>query len=133
MIQVYNNNVQVSTNTVIPFTKTPIKTGCVATINSEGTVMYLNRPGIYKVELDATVIPAADGTVSVQLTLDGSNIVPATSSSYQSAGFATEVGINTLVAVDRTCLCLGGKKLQAVYTGAAGTINTVNVIVTKIR
>ena len=133
MVQAYNNNIQVSTNTVIPFAKTQLKTGCVATVSSDGTTIYLNRPGIYKIELDATGVPAADGTVSIQLTLDGSNITSATSSSYQSAGFATEVGINTLVAVDKICSCLGGKKIQAVYTGAAGTLNTVNIIVTKIR
>ena len=86
--------------------------------------------GYYDVSVSVVAVPAAAGTVTVQLMQDGVAVSGANASATVAAT-DTDVTLAFPAALRLGC-CATGSTLTLVLTGAASTINNVAVRVTKI-
>lgn len=134
MLDVYSLNVIVGSTATIPFNNTNLVKGNTAILTAPGSIQ-LNKRGVYMVECDASVVPSAAGTASIQLTKDGALQQQAQSSVTGTAGAISTLGFHTLVPVrqDNTCCCFTSPvTLQVLNTGVASTFNNISLTVTKI-
>lgn len=69
MIQVYSSDVTVDANGVFPLNSVRVNKGSYAEL--VGSAIQLNKCGVYMVEVDASLTPAAAGTVAIQMYKDG--------------------------------------------------------------
>lgn len=76
MLQAYSENISIANNENIKFNSVSLQTGCTATI-AGGTVINLNRPGIYHIEFNASGTTTDAGTVGAQLQSNGTDVARA--------------------------------------------------------
>lgn len=134
MIELYSTNVTVDSNSSIPLNNISIVKGSTA-IHSAPASIQLNKSGVYMVSVNASITPAAAGTVSIQLAKDNILQLNALSSATGAADSISALSFHTLVQVkdNNTCCCNTSPTiLQILNTGQAGTFSIVNVVVTKI-
>lgn len=133
MLQAHSNTITVTSNTNIVFNNIDVETGCVALLANSGTVIKLNRPGIYRVDFNAYGASTEAGSIGAQLQVDGVNINRASSVATTAAEAPQAISFSTLIKVGRYCPCRSvGKTVNVVYTGSAGTLTLANIIVSKI-
>ena len=134
MIQLYSTNVNVDTNSPIPLNNIKLIKGTTA-VHSAPASIELNRSGIYMVTVNASITPAAAGTVSIQLVKDNVVEPAAVSSATGAADSISSLSFSTLVQVrdNNTCCCnTSPTVLQLLNTGQAGVFSIVNIVITKI-
>lgn len=134
MLELFSLNVQVAQNGSIPFNNIKIAKGISAIHNAPATVQF-NKSGVYMVEVNASVTPAAAGDVSIQLAKNGVLDQSAYSIATGAAGSTTTLGFSTLIQVkeNNTCCCnTSPTTIQLLNTGQAGTFPIVKMVVTKL-
>ena len=122
MLEIYNTNVEVGANAVVPFENVSIKKGCTAELSGTGTIK-LNRCGVYMVSVDAS----AEASTTLQLYKNGIAQAQAQSTGGTPA-------FTTLVQVSENnsnCPCASAVSLQIMNTTAT-TLTNVNCVVTKV-
>lgn len=130
MIQAYSENLNVITNDTIALNNITLKTGNTVTLN--GNTLTLNAPGIYHIEVNSYGASTEAGTIGLKLQSNGNDIKQAKALATTGANAPQAISFNTLIPVQK-CPCMTGKTINIIYTGAAGVIGFINVIVTKIR
>lgn len=134
MFQGYSVNVNVATNSAIPFNNVTITKGCTAKLEGVGTIK-LNKRGIYMVGVDVAGTPTAAGTMSIQLTKDGVLQPQAQSSVTGATTDISNMSFVTLVQVqeDNNCsCCTSPTSIQLINTGVPVDYDITNIVVTKI-
>ena len=135
MIQTYSKNITVNANTAIPFNSTSLLKGCTTDKTGISTIT-LNKSGVYMISFDASVVGSAAGTISVQLSKNGTLLPEATTS--ETTANTTDVhsiSFESLVQVsqDNSCRCSdSGVTISVINTGIEATYNQANIVVTKI-
>lgn len=135
MLQTYSKNIIVETNTAIPFNSTSIIKGCTADKTGISTVT-LNRAGVYMLSFDASVAGNAGGTITVQLSKNGTLVPEAVTS--ETAANTTDlhsISFQTLVQVSQnnSCKCSdSGTVVSIVNTGVPVTFTQANLVITKL-
>jgi hypothetical protein len=122
MIEIYSTDIDVATNTAIPFQNVSLKKGCTAELSGTSTIK-LNKCGVYMVSVDAS----ASASTTIQLYKDG-----VAQAQAQATGIT--LSFNTLVQVTENngcCACASPVSLQIINETAA-TFTDINVCVTKI-
>ena len=122
MLEVYNTNVEVGANAAIPFDSVSVKKGCTTELSGASTIK-LNKCGVYMVALDAS----AEASTTIQMYKDGV-AQPQAQSTGVSPAFVTLVQVSEN---NSCCPCSSAVSLQFMNT-TAGTLSSVNVVVTKI-
>lgn len=135
MLELYSLNVSVDANSDIPLNNSNFSKGCTATHSAPATI-ELNKKGVYRVAVNASVTPAAAGPVGIQLVKNGIVSVPAQSIATGAVGSTATLGFETLVQVpfDNTCCCATSPtNLQLINpTTVASTYSIVDVVVSKL-
>ena len=132
MIEVYSDNVTVPTATAIPLENVGLKKGC-SVVNTGTRTLQFNKPGIYRVDLDAdaTSETATSGDIIVQLMLNG--ILKADAKSQETVASTTashSLAFSTLVIVP--CNCQTPLIAVVQNVGVDAVYNHINVVVTKV-
>ena len=133
MLQVYSKDIAVTPNSKVQFNTVALKTG--STVTMEGTTqLNINRSGIYRIEFVGYGASNTDNsTIGVQLVIDGKEVPQAGATVATSSAILPEqIAFVALVPV-KICPCDGSKTVTVLATGTAGTLNLVNLTVTKIR
>lgn len=139
MIELYSQNVSEGENEAIEWNTATLKKG--NTVESDGTEIQFNKCGIYELSCNAVaVVPSAQSSspqdISIQLEKDGVRQPQAVSTA--TAGGETSkylLSFTTLIQVARndTCNpCTSPIRCRIVNTGAPITLQSANVVVTKI-
>ena len=103
-----------------------INTNTGVSINySTGKVVTLKQPGLYHVDLQATVEPTAAGLVTMNL-LKGGTVIPG----KNPAAAATAVSLPT--AADIYIPCCGVPAAISAQIDVAGTVASATMVVTKM-
>ena len=134
MFQGYSLNVNVATNSAIPFNNVTIAKGCTAKLEGVSTIK-LNKRGIYMVSVDVAGTPTAAGTMSIQLSKNGVLQPQAQSSVTGATANISIMSFVTLVQVqeDNTCsCCTSPTSIQLINTGVPTDYEITNIVVTKI-
>lgn len=135
MLELYSLNVAVDANGDIPLNNSNFSKGCTATHSAPATI-ELNKKGVYRVAVNASVTPAAAGPVGIQLVKNGIVSAPAQSIATGAVGSTATLGFETLVQVpfDNTCCCASSPtNLQLINpTTVASTYSIVDVVVSKL-
>ena len=135
MLELYSLNVSVDANSDIPLNNSNFSKGCTATHSAPATI-ELNKKGVYRVAVNASVTPAAAGPVGIQLVKNGLPSAPAQSIATGTLGSTSTLGFETLVQVpfDNTCCCATSPtNLQLINpTTVASTYSIVDVVVSKL-
>lgn len=132
ILQAYGTNLSVSTGDLITL-NTNVAIGNVKRDTSTPTVININKPGIYKVEFNATGTTTTAGTFGVQMYLNGSAVTQAQASMTTStAGDIAAVSFNSIVDVSAVTNGTTSIPMTFSYTGGVGTITLANAVVTKI-
>ena len=125
MLEAYSLNVEVASDSAIPFNSSSLIKGCTVSHPSPDTI-NLNKCGVYMVSVDAS----AETASIIQLYKDGVAQPQAQSSAGTAPGFVT------LVQVDHNnscCACDSPVSIQVKNAGdAAVTFTNCNICVTKI-
>lgn len=132
MIELFSANVTVPTATAIPLENVGLKRGC-SVVNTGTRTLQFNKPGIYRVDVDASVNSetAVTGEVSIQLMVNGTLKQDAYSEeTVASTTAAHALSFSTLVVVP--CSCLTPVIAVVQNTGVDAVINHINVVVTKV-
>ena len=104
MIQTYSKNISVTTNTAIPFNSTSVLKGCTAEKTGISTIT-LNKAGVYLVSFDSSVIGTSGGTITFQLSKNGTLMPEATTSETASDTTSLHsMSFETLVQVSQKTL-----------------------------
>lgn len=119
MLEIYSLNITVPSNGDIPFNSTSFAKGCTATHSAPSTTA-LNKRGVYRVSVEASVTPSVAGDVGIQLLRDGVAVVSAFSTTTGVADETTTLGFETLVRVqqDNTCCCTSSPVILQVLNTA---------------
>ena len=134
MLQAYSTNVAVAANATCPFNNVTIEKGSTAKLTAPGTI-ELNNRGVYLVEFDASVTPAAAGLVSFQLTSDGAALPQAIAQFTGAVDTVGAASFKTFVQVARnnTCCCCSSPVVLRVMNGATALEDAhFNICVSKI-
>ena len=133
MLEVYSKNVSVAAGAQVPLTDVALVKGKTAQLQGAGSiVLSANRCGVYKITVNASVTPAAEGNVSIQMEKNGILVDNAISYAVAAADSAVALSFTTLVPVQASnCECAIPTTLSFV-SGTAATINNINVVVDKI-
>ena len=135
MLELYSLNINVDQNSAIPLNNTSIFKGTTATHNAPATI-ELNKAGVYMIHCNASVTPAAAGTVGIQLAKN--NVLELGSSSIATgvAAQTTTLGIDALVQVrdNNTCCCNTSPTTIQIMniSQVETTFPVVKVVVTKL-
>lgn len=124
MLEAYSMNVEVDTDTAIPFNGISLNKGYNEILSSPTTI-ELNTKGVYLISVDGSLATET----SIQLFKDG-----VAQEQAQSTG--TNPGFVTLVQVGRNncgCCCTSPITIQVKNIGSASaTFTDINVVVTKL-
>lgn len=136
MLEIYSNNVTVPANTAIPLENVALKKGCSVTNSGTRTIQF-NKAGVYKVDVNASVVSSTTtGTVSIELMKNGSLVPYAIST--ETVGDATGIhalAFSTLVTIpnNNSCCCANAPSVITVMNvGNGATFNNINVTITKV-
>lgn len=135
MLETSVQNLAVSNNQAIAFAANSLQKGCAITHVAGGTVINLNQPGVYKVDVNAYGVTSAAGAFGVQLAKNSIADPSATSSATTSAAADTAaVSFSKLISVGHSCKCINNKVALTInYIGSSGTIDLANINVVKIN
>lgn len=135
MLELYSLNIEVDENGSIPFNNADLVKGVTAVQTAPATIQ-LNKSGVYMVQVDASITPAAAGDVSIQLAKNGFLQTGSFSIATGTADDTTTLGFSSLVQVRENynpCSCTSSPTtIQLINTGQAGTFPIVRMIITKI-
>ena len=133
MIQAYSENITVAENGTFPLNNISLKKGFSTDIL--GNSIYLNRAGIYQINVDAALEPTTAGLVAVQL-LENDALVSKGQSEFTGAVDTTgTLSFTALVQCtqDNTCCCnTAPVVLSLANVGETEVTGRINVVVTKI-
>ncbi len=132
MINLYSTNLTSTTNMTVQWNAKSVQRGASATIDSDGQTIRLNESGVYKVTVNGYGSTTAAGAFGFQLVGDGTNIARAADGTTTGIGELGNASFATLVAVNGAYGIPVKASLKVVYTGGAGTINLVSIIVEKV-
>jgi len=136
MLEMYSLGVTVPAGGSIPLNNSNFSKGVTATHSAPASI-ELNKKGVYRVAVNASVSPAAAGDVQIQLVKNGI-LTAAARSIATAASTATVVplGFETLVQVpfDNTCCCATSPTTLQVINASTvdATFSIVDVIVSKL-
>lgn len=138
MLELYSLNVEVDQNGSIPFNNVDLAKGCTAILTAPGTVQF-NKSGVYMVDVDASITPAATGTARIQLARNSVLDIGSFSEATAAADQTTSLGFTSLVQVNKNnnpCDCTTNpttiQLINTSDTGQASTFPIVRMVVTKI-
>lgn len=132
MIQTYSNNVDATANSSIPLKNLTILKGISST--KEGDTIFLNKCGVYKVEVDGSVTVPSGGSVTIQLEVNNVLQSDAFSTVTAVANQVLPFHFEKLIQVpfsNTPSPCTSPTSVN-IISNAATTYNNVNAIVTKI-
>lgn len=131
MLDAYSVNAAVTANSNIVFNNKKIETGVTAVLTNNGDTIALNRPGIYSVSVHAYGGATSTGAIAIQLYTNENPIERAVAKANTATGAVANLAFSTLISVDRAA---AGNiaTFNVRYTGDAGTLNIVEVVVTKV-
>lgn len=132
MIEAYGSNITATQNMNVPFANKVVQTNWSVARNSDNETFELLMPGVYNVSFHGTATTAAAGDVSFQLLADGNALPQTAVSATTGAGDIATVSFETNVRVAVSPM-IQRAKLVVQYTGSAGTIDTADVIIKKVR
>lgn len=132
MLQAYSANLTSTANQIIPWNTKAIQRGSTATLAADGQTITLNAPGVYEVSVNGYGSTTAAGTFGLQLNGDGAAIVRAASSMTTAQGGVGSASMTTLIAVNGVYGSNTKAALTLTYTGGAGTITMVDIVVKKV-
>jgi hypothetical protein len=122
MLQAYSENLTTTADSPVAFNSKTVQKGCTVTMAGPSAI-ELNKMGVYMVHVDGV----ASASTTLQLYKDG-----VAQPQAQSTG--TTLGFETLVQVPRnnsSCCCSSATTIQ-VMNEVAGTLENVNIVVTKV-
>ena len=106
MLDIYSTDITVSANSSVPFNNTNVAKGCKITRSGTASVQF-NKCGMYKVQVDASVVAGAAGDISLQLYKN--NIPQPQAQAIETSADTTSthnLSFSTLVQVDHdNCKC----------------------------
>ena len=129
MLDAYSLSQAITAGNDIPLNVKKLETGKTVTLN--GSTINLNVPGIYNVEVHATGSTTENGTFGIQLYTKGQPIERTLALAGTATGVKTSLSIKTLLAVANTNY--GTSNFTIRNIGSSGTVDVVEVVVTKIR
>lgn len=133
MLETYSQNISVTTDAIIPLNVNALKKNCTVTHTEGSSTISLNKPGVYAVYVDATGSTTDAGTFGVQLLKNGTAVTQATASATTAAGGTSNVSFAAMVFIAPSCSCVSNKgALTLQYTGGAGTVANVDVMILKV-
>ena len=124
MLEAYSTNIDVAEDTAIPFNSTTLTKGCTVTHPSADT-FNLNKCGVYMIGVDTS----SEAEATIQLFKDG-----VAQGQAQSTGGSHQSFV-TLVQCDKNnscCPCASPTSIQIMNTGAAATLASANICITKV-
>ena len=132
MVQVFSNNVSVSTNEAVPFNTVVIDKG--NTVQLVGNTFQFNKAGIYNMDITANVAPAEAGEVSLQLVQDGLALPYAVGQATGTVGNTVNIKFSTLIRCpqNNTCCCTSAPTRVILNNIGENISGDFNVVVTKI-
>ena len=135
MLELYSLNIEVDSNSSIPFNTADLAKGCTAIQTAPATVQF-NKSGVYMVECSGSVTATTPGDVSIQLAKNGVLQPGSISSATAAADSITPLAFTSLVQVSQNnnpCNCtINPTTIQLINTGVAGTFDIVRMVVTKL-
>lgn len=117
----------VAVNGIIPVGSTVRRFG--QNIRQDGNTITVSGPGYYLVNVSATVVPTAAGTVTITGQKDGVAVSGATAAETTAAA-ATTVNLSLAYIVRNTCC--NSSILSFVLGGAASTVSNLAVSIVKL-
>ena len=118
----------VAINGVVPLGSTIRRFGC--NIEQDGNSITLAGRGYYRINMSATVLPSAAGTVTITMLKDGVAVAGATASVSTSVA-GNPVNPNIVAVVRNVCDC-DSSIISFVLTGTGSTVNNMSVTVDKL-
>lgn len=131
MLQVYSENVSVNEDAQIPFTDVSVIKGKTAELQGSASIV-LNKCGVYKFSVNASVAPIAAGIASIQMEKDGVLLPDAISQATAEAATTYALGFTKLVVVssNNDCCC-STPVTVSIVSGSEASVS-INVVVDKI-
>jgi hypothetical protein len=130
ILQTYSTNLNVNENDTIQLINNPVMTAGVE--RSSATVISLRKPGLYHVSVNATGTTTDAGTFGIQMSASGTDAPDALASTTTTADAVASVSFETLVEVRAASNSSNAVPISFIYTGSAGNISLVNVIIEKV-
>ena len=133
MLEVYSKNVSVAAGEQIALKDVSIVKGKTAQLQGAASIVLApNRCGVYKITVNASVTPSAEGSASIQMEKNGTLVDNAISTADAADDGTVALSFTTLVPVQASnCECAVPTTL-AFVSGTAATINNIDVVVDKI-
>ncbi len=141
MLQAYtnldcNNRVNLEEGDRVVFQEKKVQTGTTATLCSKGEVIYLNKPGFYEVNFEATLDSSTSTVTEVLLHVNGEPDLSTKSIGIPggSGQFSSVNAFTSIVQVKPNCCpCKVPVELTFIYnTSQNVTLAHANVVVTKL-
>lgn len=132
MINLYSISQTAVADATVTWANKAVQRGISATLGSDNQTIYLNSPGVYEVSVHGHGLTTAAGEFGFQLVGDGTDIARAASFMDTGIGEVGAVAFDTLIAVNSTAGPTNKAALTLRYTGDAGTINLVSLVVKKV-
>ncbi len=130
MMQAYNQNLAVTGPQQVVFAGSEVW-GDTANLEADNATVALNKPGMYEVSVSGYGLSTAAGTFGFQLVKNGVPIPNAQQSVVAPAGENVPTSFSKLIEVKAAPA--GNKaKLTLNYTGTAGTVVNINMIVKRV-
>lgn len=98
---------------------------------ADNQTFNFNLPGVYKVDVSVTGRVTAGGTLSVQVYADGKPVVRAQGQSVTAANENQNIAFSTLLTVS-PAVAGSQASITVNYSGAAGTLQLADVVITKV-
>ena len=134
MLEAYSENITIEGNSFIPFNNVVVKKGCSAEFSGPSTIQ-LNKAGVYMVECDVCLDPAATGEISIQLYKNGIAQPQSISVKNGTTGTITNLGFTTLVQVSENynkCNCCTIPTTVQIINQSEGDFSIAHIVVTKV-
>ena len=132
MIELYSTNVTTTPNQVIAWNNKSVQRGLSATLAVDGSTIYLNSPGVYRITVSANGQTTEAGTFGFSVSGDGNVITRGNYSVTSTAGTNQAISFPLLVAVNRVFGIDERAKITITYTGSAGTLSLIDCVVEKV-
>lgn len=134
MLQAYSENIPLTANSPVQFNNILAIKGCSESLQGVSTII-LNKCGVYKISVNASITPSAAGLGSIQLYKNGSPIAPAIAEFTAASGTTESVSFETYVQVENNntpCPCSIPTTISLYNGEIVGTANIINIVVDKI-
>lgn len=106
---------------------------CGDNFSAGGTNVSLNKPGTYRVTVNADILGTAAGIVALQLLNNNVAVPGALASVTTAAGTTYNAGFSTIIKVNRSCACQNNNaNLQVQLQTTTATLSNVNITVQRI-